>query len=50
VVIGAGLAIGSAEFLGPNEEGGWALAGAAIPVLYVAWSIWLLGLGVALIV
>lgn len=26
VVIGAGLAVGSAEFLGPNEERGWGLA------------------------
>ena len=49
VVIGAGLAVGSAEFLGPNEERGWGLAGAAIPVLYIAWSVWLLAIGVALI-
>ena len=27
IVIGAGLAVSSAEFLGPNEERGWALAG-----------------------
>lgn len=50
IVIGAGLMVGSAEFLGPNEERGWALAGDAIPVLYIAWSIWLLVLGIALIV
>jgi hypothetical protein len=50
VVIGAGLAVGSAEFLGPNEEHGWALAGAAIPILYIAWSFWLLATGIALIV
>jgi hypothetical protein len=49
IVIGAGLAVGSAEFLGPNEERGWKLAGAAIPVLYVAWSLWLLAIGIALI-
>ncbi|TCC46321.1 DUF4386 domain-containing protein [Kribbella pittospori] len=49
VVIGAGLAVGSAEFLGPNEEGGWGLAGPAIPVLYIAWSVWLLAMGIALI-
>ena len=35
------------EFLGPNEERGWKLAGAAIPVLYIAWSLWLLAMGVA---
>ncbi len=50
IVIGVGLVIGSAEFLGPNEERGWRLAGAAIPILYVAWSLWLFALGVALIV
>ncbi len=50
VVIGVGLAVGSTEFLGPNEEHGWALAGAAIPILYIAWSLWLLAIGVALVV
>jgi hypothetical protein len=50
VVIGAGLVIGSAEFLGPNEKHGWRLAGAMVPGLYVAWSIWLLALGIALLV
>ena len=49
VVIGAGLAAGSAEFLGPNEERGWTLADVAIPILYVAWSVWLLAIGIALI-
>jgi hypothetical protein len=49
IVIGAGLVVGSAEFLGPNEERGWALAGAAIPILYFVWSIWLLAMGIALI-
>ena len=49
IVIGAGLAVGSVEFLGPNEERGWGLAGAAIPVLYIAWSLWLLAMGIALI-
>jgi Domain of unknown function (DUF4386) len=49
VVIGAGLAVCSVEFLGPNEERGWGLAGAAVPILYVGWSIWLLAMGIALI-
>ena len=47
--IGAGLVVASAEFLGPNEEHGWAPAGKAVPVLYVLWSLWLVALGVALI-
>ena len=50
VVVGVGLMVGSAEFLGPNEERGWGLAGAAIPFLYIAWSLWLLAIGIALIV
>lgn len=49
VVIGTGLIAGSAEFLGPNEEQGWALAGAAIPLLYIAWSLWLLAMGISLV-
>lgn len=50
IVVGVGLMIGSAEFLGPNEERGWGLADTAISIMYIAWSIWLLGLGIALIV
>ena len=49
IVIGLGLAIASVEFLGPNEERGWSLAGSVIPALYVAWSVWLLAMGIALI-
>lgn len=50
IVVGLGLIIGSAEFLGRDEEDGWALAGAAIPILYIAWSLWLLAMGIALII
>ena len=50
MVVGVGLIVGSAEFLGRDEENGWALAGAAIPILYVAWSLWLLAMGIALII
>jgi hypothetical protein len=49
IIIGAGIAVGSAEFLGPNEERGWGLVGTAIPVLYIAWSVWLLAMGIALL-
>jgi Domain of unknown function (DUF4386) len=49
LAIGAGLAACSVEFLGPNEEKGWDLAGKAVPVLYVLWSFWLLALGIALL-
>ena len=50
IVVGAGLIVGSTESLGRDEEGGWALAGAAIPILYIAWSLWLLAMGIALII
>jgi hypothetical protein len=49
VAVGAAVIVGSAEFLGSNEEDGWPLAGAAIPIVYVAWSLWLLAMGIALI-
>ena len=49
MAVGAGLILGSAEFLGPKEEDGWSLAGAAIPILYIVWSLWLLVMGIALI-
>jgi len=48
--IGGGLVVASAEFLGPNEERGWKPAGTAIPLLYIAWSLWLIALGLALII
>lgn len=50
IVVGVGLVIGSAEFLGRDEEDGWALAGAAVPILYIGWSLWLLAMGIALII
>ncbi len=50
LAVGLGLVVCSTEFLGSNEERGWKLAGAAVPILYVAWSLWLVGLGVALVI
>jgi hypothetical protein len=50
VVIGLGLVVGSTEFLGSNEEHGWKLAGDAVPVMYIGWSLWLVALGIALAV
>jgi hypothetical protein len=50
IVVGVSLIIGSAEFLGRDEDDGWALAGAAVPILYIAWSLWLLAMGIALII
>jgi hypothetical protein len=48
--IGVALLIGSAEFAGANERSGWSIAGTIVPIAYVAWSLWLIGLGVGLIV
>jgi hypothetical protein len=49
VVVGLALIVGSLEFVGPNEEHGWPVAGKVVPIAYVAWSIWLVVLGLALI-
>jgi Domain of unknown function (DUF4386) len=50
LVIGLALLVGTLEFVGPNEREGWALAGTIVPIAYIAWSIWLVVLGVLLLV
>ena len=49
IPISAALLIGSLEFVGPNERAGWSLAGTIVPIAYIAWSAWLVALGVALL-
>ena len=49
VPIGVALLIGTLEFAGANERDGWPLAGTIVPIAYVAWSIWLIALGLFLI-
>jgi Domain of unknown function (DUF4386) len=49
IALGAGLMIGSVEFLGPNEERGWKLADAAIPFSMWRGRCWLLALGITLV-
>jgi hypothetical protein len=46
--IGVALVVGSLEFVGPNERSGWRLAGIIVPVAYVAWSLWLIAVGIGL--
>jgi uncharacterized protein DUF4386 len=46
--IGIALLIGTLEFVGPNEREGWPLAGTIVPIAYIAWSVWLIALGVFL--
>jgi len=47
--IGLALLVGALEFVGRNEESGWPLAGTIVPIAYVAWSIWLVVIGVSLL-
>jgi hypothetical protein len=48
--IGVALLVGTLEFVGSNERDGWPVAGTIVPVAYIAWSVWLIALGVFLIV
>lgn len=49
LAVGAALLVGSLEFIGPHERDGWRAAGTVVPVAYVAWSLLLLAVGVALV-
>ena len=49
IAVGGVLKLCSLEFVGPFEREGWTLAGAVVPFAYIAWSLWLIATGVALI-
>jgi hypothetical protein len=49
IVVGAVLALCSLEFVGPFDRDGWKLAAALTPVTYIAWSLWLVATGVAML-
>lgn len=49
LAIGAVLAVCSLEFVGPFERSGWRIAGAVVPIAYMAWSAWLALFGVVLL-
>jgi len=49
IPIGIALLVGALEFVGPNEREGWSLAGRVTPIAYIAWSLWLIACGVALL-
>ena len=49
IVIGVVLALCSLEFVGPFERHGWKVAASLTPIAYVAWSLWLLVVGIALL-
>jgi hypothetical protein len=48
VPIGISLIVGALEFVGPYERDGWAFAETLVPIAYIAWSVWLIVLGIAL--
>jgi hypothetical protein len=50
IIIGVLLIVGSLEFVGRFEAQGWRLAGAIVPITYIAWSLWLILSGLALLV
>jgi hypothetical protein len=50
IVVGALLALCSLEFVGPFERDGWSVAARITPAVYIAWSLWLVALGVALLI
>lgn len=50
IVVGATLAMCSFEFVGRFEPRGWKLAGTLTPVAYIAWSLWLVATGIALLI
>jgi hypothetical protein len=50
IFIGAVLALCSLEFVGPAEQAGWKLAATLTPITYIAWSLWLVAGGIALVV
>jgi hypothetical protein len=49
ILIGALLALCSLEFVGPAERDGWRLAATLTPITYIAWSLWLMACGLALL-
>ena len=50
ILVGLLLMLCSLEFVGRFEPSGWKLAGDVVPFAYIAWSLWLIATGVALIV
>jgi len=50
IPIGFALLVGTLEFVGPNERDGWRVAGTIVPIAYIAWSVWLIALGIAILV
>jgi hypothetical protein len=50
IPISAAILVGVFEFMGPYERDGWRLAGIVVPIAYIAWSVWLIALGIGLLI
>ena len=50
VVIGPLFLLCSLEFVGRTDDDGWQLAGSLTPITYIAWSAWLIAVGIGLLV
>ena len=49
IPVGLAVALGTFEFAGRNEPEGSERIGTIVPIAYIAWSIWLLAVGVCLV-
>ena len=49
ILIGPVLMLCSLEFVGAHERTGWKLAEQLTPITYIAWSLWLIATGIALL-
>jgi hypothetical protein len=49
IIIGPILLLCAFEFVGSHEPAGWKVAEKLTPIAYVAWSLWLIGTGIALV-
>jgi len=50
LILGSLLVLCAMEFVGRNERNGWKFAGTITPFVYIAWSLWLVGFGISLLV
>jgi hypothetical protein len=50
LLVGAALMACSLEFVGRFEPEGWNVAERLTPLAYVAWSLWLVATGIALLI
>ena len=50
LIVGPVLIVCSLEFVGGFERAGWKVAESLTPIAYIAWSLWLIATGVALLI